>query len=121
MLNLRLNLFTHGRKAFLELLHEQKIPFTEKQFRTDSVQASPELVIAIVGVTVPAVAQVLVAWLQARAIRKITIQIGTRIVHLEGQSIDEEKKMLAAADKTQEDVTAIMIQTANGDAYSDHS
>ncbi|MEX1315423.1 MAG: hypothetical protein AB1Z38_14695 [Desulfotignum sp.] len=93
---MRIALFKNSEKSFLRSLNEAEIPYDEKKIEPGQIMASGALVIvAQTAAIAGAIASVLVAWIRARASRKIilTLQNG-EIIHLEGESVDRVKELL---------------------------
>src|SRR2546425_7883789 len=115
MADLRVTLFAHGRAAFLDLLREHNLEFVKEPIEPDTIRASGE-VLNLLGVAIPSVAAVLVAWLKARAKRKIILRVGMRTIHIEGpHSVDEVKEILEKAAAEDASITAMVIQTEKDD------
>jgi len=96
MTQLRVTLFKNGQAAFRSLLREHNIEFLEEPFEPGAVKASGEVLYILAALQAARiVAPVLVEWLRGRATRKIILQAGTKIVHIEGSySIDQVKELL---------------------------
>lgn len=93
---MRVALFKHSEKSFLQALTEAEIPYDQEKFEPGQIMASGALItIAQTAAITGAIASVVVAWIRARASRKIilTLQDGT-IIHLEGESVDRVEELL---------------------------
>jgi len=111
MNRVRVTLFKHGRESFLSLLREHKVEFTEERLRPGDVRASgdniwigPALQMAAI------VAQILIMWLKGRPTRKVIVQTKTKLVHLEGYSVEQAKALLEKS-LSAADVSVKLIQT----------
>ena len=93
---MRIALFKHSEKSFLQALQEAGIPYNEEKLEPGQMVASGVLVtVAQTAAIAGAIASVLVAWLRARASRKIILTLKDgQIIHLEGASVDRVEELL---------------------------
>ena len=93
---MRIALFKDSRASFLKDLSEAGIDFEESQPIPGRIMASATYVaIAQIAAVSGAVATVLVAWIKARASRKVILTLkDQKIVHLEGYSAKEVEALL---------------------------
>ena len=93
---MRIALFKDSRASFLQDLSEAGIDFEESQPIPGRIMASATYVaIAQIAAVSGAVATVLVAWIKARASRKVILTLkDQKIVHLEGYSAKEVEALL---------------------------
>lgn len=93
---MRIALFKDSRASFLQGLTESEINFEELRLMPGGIMASATYVtVAQTAAVSTAVAAVLVAWLKARASRKVMLTLKDKqIVHLEGYSVEEVKQLL---------------------------
>ena len=93
---MRIALFKDSRASFLQDLSEAGIDFEESRPIPGRIMASATYVaIAQIATVSGAVASVLVAWIKARASRKVILTLkDQKIVHLEGYSAKEVEALL---------------------------
>jgi len=98
---LRFVLFKDSEKSFLALLdaegisHERVIQYTTTPQASGIVES-----ISALSEAMPwnSIAKVLIAWIEARKSRKIIITLGGRqVLHAEGYSVEELKKIIPQA------------------------
>jgi len=92
----RIALFKHSEKTFLQALDEAEIPYQEVRPELGQILACGAVVtIAQTAAVAGAIASVLVAWIRARASRKIILTLkDDTIVHLEGEPVDRVEELL---------------------------
>ena len=92
----RVALFKDSEASFLQALEEAGIAYEKAQPRVGSVMAAGALVtMAQTAAVAGPVAGVLVAWLKARASRKVILSLrGNKVVYLEGYSVQQVKELL---------------------------
>lgn len=93
---MRIVIFKHSKDSFLQALDAAGITFEEEKPEAGQIMASGALVtVAQTAAIAGAIASVLVAWIKARASRKIilTLKDGT-IVHLEGESVERVEELV---------------------------
>jgi hypothetical protein len=92
-------LYKHSKTSFLYELDNSAIKYQSIQAFSSEIMASGVLIaIAQAAVSSTAVAAIVVAWLKARASRKIVVTTkANQVVHLEGYSVVEVEKILALA------------------------
>lgn len=114
---MRIALFKDSRASFLQDLSESGIIFEEIKPMPDSIMASGTYVaVAQTAAVASAVAAVLVAWLKARASRKVILTLKDKqIVHLEGYSVEEVKQLINMTE------TATVIDTKPVSSESNQS
>lgn len=97
---MRIALFKDSQASFLQALDDAGVPYEERRIAPGQVMAGGAMVaIAQTAATAGAVATVLVAWLKARASRKVILTLhDKRIVHLEGYSVDQVRELLPLVD-----------------------
>lgn len=102
-------LFKDSKASFLSELDRNAIKYSPVEAFSSGVMASGALVaIAQAVASSTAVAAIVVAWLKARASRKVIVTTeANQVVHLEGYSIAEIEKILAIA------VRVAIIDTSN--------
>lgn len=102
---MRIALFKDSRASFLQDLSKAGVDFEESRPIPGRLMASATYVaIAQIAAVSGAVATVLVAWIKARASRKVILTLNDKnIVHLEGYSTTEVEALL----KITESVTVI--------------
>ena len=105
---MRVALFKDSQASFLQALDEAGIPYEEVRFAPGQVMASGSMVlIAQTAAVAGSIATVLVAWIKARASRKIILTLqGNKIVHLETCTVDQVRELLPLV----EQMTAIDTQ-----------
>lgn len=118
-MDLRVTVFQHGRNSFLLTLREHQIEFAELPIEPGSIRASGELFM-LLEVAIPAVAQVLVAWLQTRPKgkgpeRKIILRSGTKSIQIEGYSVEDVERILGGAASEDTETEIVVIQTCKDD------
>lgn len=93
------SLFKDSEKSFLAALDEAAIDYNPVAALSTTILASGGLIaIAQTIVSSGAVAAIVVAWLKARASRKVIVTTNeNQVVHVEGYSVDEVEKILAIA------------------------
>ena len=103
-------LFKDSKASFLSELDRSAIKYNPVEALSSGVMASGTLIaIAQAIASSTAVAAIVVAWLKARASRKIIVTTeANQVVHLEGYSIAEVEKILAIAARV------AIIDTSNG-------
>ena len=97
---MRIVLFKDSRESFIQALGETGVAYEELRILPGQVMASGTM-IAVAQTTAVAgsIATVLVAWLKARASRKVILTLhDKRIVHLEGYSVEQVKELLPLVD-----------------------
>ncbi len=114
---MRIALFKDSRASFLQDLSESGIIFEEIKPMPGSIMASGTYVaVAQTAAVASAVAAVLVAWLNARASRKVILTLKDKqIVHLEGYSVEEVKQLINMTE------TATVIDTKPVSSESNQS
>jgi hypothetical protein len=92
----RVALFKDSEVSFLQALDEAGIVYERAQPHAGSAMAAGTLVtVAQTAAVAGPVAGVLVAWLKARASRKVILSLhGNKVVHLEGYSVQQVKELL---------------------------
>jgi hypothetical protein len=92
-------LFKDSKASFLSELDRSAIEYSPVEAFSNSVMASGTLIaIAQTVASSTALAAIVVAWLKARASRKIIVTTeANEVVHLEGYSIADAEKILAIA------------------------
>jgi len=92
----RITLFKHSERSFLQALEEAEIPYDEEKLEPGQIMASGAMVtVAQTAAIAGAIASVLVAWIRARASRKIILTLRDgKIIHLEGQTVDRVEELL---------------------------
>lgn len=102
---MRIALFKDSRASFIHALDEASITYEELKGHPGKVMASGAMIaVAQTAAVAGPIAAVLIAWLKARASRKIILTLqDKRIVHLEGYSVEQVKELLPLVDH----VTAI--------------
>ena len=93
---MRVVLFKDSEATFLQALDNADIAYEKVLPRVGSVMAAGTLVtVAQTAAVAGPVAGVLVAWLRARASRKVILSLhGNKVVHLEGYSVQQVKELL---------------------------
>lgn len=93
---MRVALFKDSQASFVQALDDAGVPYEELRAPPGPIMASSAMIaiaqtVAIAG----AVASVLVAWLRARASRKVILTLHDKtIVHLEGYSVEQVRGLL---------------------------
>jgi len=98
---LRIALFKDSQASFIQILDDVGVPYEELRAPPGQIMASGTMiVIAQTAAIAGAVATVLVAWLKARASRKVILTLhDKRIVHLEGYSVEQVRELLPLVDQ----------------------
>lgn len=93
---MRIALFKDSHASFVQTLNDVGVPYEELEAQPGRIMASSTMiVIAQTAAIAGAVATVLVAWLKARASRKIILTLSdNKIVHLEGYSVEQVRELL---------------------------
>ncbi|WP_376697577.1 effector-associated constant component EACC1, partial [Wenzhouxiangella sp. EGI_FJ10305] len=93
---MRIVLFKHSEKSFLQALNQADISYKEETLEPGQIVASGALVtVAQTAAIAGAIASVLVAWIRARASRKIILTLENgQSFHLEGASVDKVEELL---------------------------
>ena len=114
---MRIALFKDSRASFLQDLAESEIHFEELNPMPGKNMASATYItVAQTAAVATSVAAVLVAWLKARASRKVILTLRDKqIVHLEGYSVEEVKQLLNMTE------VATVIDTKPTDSESNQS
>lgn len=107
---MRVALFKDSQASFLQALDEAGISYEERRPIPGQIMASGSMVlIAQTAAITGSIATVLVAWIKARASRKIILTLqGNKVVHLEGYTIEQVRELLPLVDH----MTAIDTQPA---------
>lgn len=97
---MRIALFKDSRESFLQALDDGSIRYEELRAPPGQVMASGAMIaVAQTAAVLGPIAAVLVAWLKARASRKVVLTLhDKRIVHLEGYSVEQVKELLPLVD-----------------------
>jgi Effector Associated Constant Component 1 len=106
----RVTLFKDSQESVLQALNEAGISYEELRPVPGQVRASGAMVvIAQTAAIAGSIATVLVAWIKARASRKIILTLhGHKVVHLEGYTVEQVRELLPLVDH----MTAIDTQPA---------
>lgn len=106
------SLFKNSENSFLAALEEASIDYNPVAALSTTIMASAGLIgIAQTVISSGAVAAIVVAWLKARASRKVIVTTNeNQIVHLEGYTVAEVEKILAIAAS----VAVIDTEKSNG-------
>ncbi|WP_092704916.1 effector-associated constant component EACC1 [Rhodanobacter glycinis] len=93
---MRVALFKDSQGSFTEALEDAGIPYEELRPVPGQVMAAGTLItIALTTAITGPIATVLVAWLRARASRKVMLTLRDKtIVHLEGYSVEQVQQVL---------------------------
>lgn len=93
---MRIVLFKDSETSFLQALEGAGIPYERSTPMPGQVMASGSIIAIAQAVTAAApVAAVLVAWIRARASRKIILTLSTnKVIHLEGYSVEQAQELL---------------------------
>jgi hypothetical protein len=93
---MRVALFKDSEASFLQALEDADISYEKLSPPRDTVMAAGTMVvIAQTAAIAGSVATVLVAWVKARASRKVILTIqGNKVVHLEGYTVEQVKELL---------------------------
>jgi len=96
----RIALFKDSRESFIKALDEAGVAYEELRAPPGQVMASGAMIaVAQTAAVAGSVAAVLVAWLKARASRKVILTLhDKRIVHIEGYSVEQVKELLPLVD-----------------------
>ena len=107
---MRVALFKDSQALFLQALDEADISYEELRPMPGQVMASGSMVlIAQTAAIAGSIATVLVAWIKARASRKIILTLqGNKVIHLEGYTAEQVRELLPLV----EHMTAIDTQPA---------
>ena len=94
-------LFKGSRDSFIKALDESCIGYEELRAPPGQVMASGTMInIAQTAAVLGPIAAVLVAWIKARASRKVILTLhDKRIIHLEGYSVEQIKELLPQVDR----------------------
>ncbi|GAA4871083.1 effector-associated constant component EACC1 [Luteimonas vadosa] len=97
---MRIALFKDSDESFTRALDDAGVPYAELKAPPGQVMAAGTMIaVAQTAAVAGPVAAVLVAWLKARASRKVILTLlDKRIVHLEGYSVDQVKELLPLVD-----------------------
>lgn len=97
---MRIALFKDSRESFIKALDEADVAYEELRAPPGQVMASGAMItVAQTAAVAGSVAAVLVAWLKARASRKVILTLrDKRIVHIEGYSVEQVKELLPSVD-----------------------
>ena len=97
---MRIALFKDSKESFVQALDEAGVSYEELNVPPGQVMASGAMiVVAQTAAVAGSIAAVLVAWLKARASRKVILTLhDKRIVHLEGYSVEQVKELLPFVD-----------------------
>lgn len=97
---MRIALFKDSRESFTKALDEVGVAYEELRVPPGQVMASGAMIlVAQTAAVAGSVAAVLVAWLKARASRKVILTLlDKRIVHLEGYSVEQVRELLPLVD-----------------------
>lgn len=97
---MHLALFKDSHESFCEALADGGIPYEELRAAPGQIMASGTMIaIAQTTAMAGAFAAVLVAWLKARASRKVILTLHDKtIVHLEGYSVEQVRELLPMVD-----------------------
>lgn len=97
---MRIALFKDSQASFLHALNDAGVPYEEHRIAPGQVMANCAMItVAQTAAIAGAVATVLVAWLKARASRKVILTLhDKRIVHLEGYSVEQVRELLPQVD-----------------------
>lgn len=97
---MRIALFKDSRESFTQALREAGVDYEELRVPPGEVMASGSMIaVAQTAAVAGPIAAVLVAWLKARASRKVILTLhDKRIVHLEGYSVEQVKEVLPLVD-----------------------
>ena len=93
---MRVALFKDSQASFTEALEDANIPYQELRPVPGQVMAAGTLItIALTTAITGPIATVLVAWLRARASRKVMLTLRDKaIIHLEGYSVEQVQQVL---------------------------
>ena len=93
---MRIALFKNSRETFVQALEDASIVYEELKAPPGQIMASSIIInVAQTAAVAGPIAAVLVAWLKARASRKIILTLqDNKIVHLECYSIEQVKELL---------------------------
>lgn len=109
---MRLALFKDSHSSFTQALDDGGVPYQELRPTPGQIMASGTVVaVAYTTAISGAIATVLVAWLKARASRKVILTLkGQKVVHLEGYSVEQVKELLPLV----ENGSVIDVESADG-------
>ncbi|ANX03266.1 effector-associated constant component EACC1 [Immundisolibacter cernigliae] len=97
---MRIALFKDSRESFIQALDGAGVAYEELRAPPGQVMAAGTMIaVAQTAAVAGPIAAVLVAWLKARASRKVILTLhDKRIVHLEGYSVEQVKELLPLVD-----------------------
>lgn len=97
-ISLRITLFKHSGRSFLEMLEAEGIEHHQLGLYTNDPQANGIVeTITALSDAMPwnAIAKIIVAWIDARKSREVIITVeGNTVFHAKGHSIEEVQKIL---------------------------
>ena len=98
---MRVDLSRNGEESFLSSLKAAGIPYETFSATPGQIMASGTMIaIAQTAAISGALATVLVAWIKARASRKIILTLeGHKVVHLEGYTVEQVQELLPLVDR----------------------
>lgn len=112
---MRVALFKDSQASFVQALDDAVVAYEELRVPPGQVMASGSMIaIAQTAAVAGAVAAVLVAWLKARASRKVILTLhDKKIVHLEGYSVEQVRELLPLVDHGTAIDTLPAVQSSN--------